>query len=87
MAPRLSRRFLSEELLQRLDEGIRIAQRFGDGLLFGFGRRKGKLDADQVGLLYMDEGRLESVGLLFDVLLNLTKNEEGVSTGSLAGRE
>ena len=31
----------------------------------------------------MDEGRFESVRLLFDVLLNLTKNQERVSTGKL----
>ena len=28
---------LGEELLQGFDEGIRIAQRLGDGFLFGFG--------------------------------------------------
>ena len=32
---------LGDELLQGFDEGIRIAQRLGDGLLFGFGRREG----------------------------------------------
>ena len=31
---------LGEELLQGLDEGIRIAQRLGDGFLFGFGGRE-----------------------------------------------
>ena len=30
---------LDEELLQGFDEGIRIAQRLGDGFLLGFGRR------------------------------------------------
>ena len=33
--------FSSEELVQRLDEGICIAQRLGDGFLFGFGGREG----------------------------------------------
>src|SRR3989304_3728844 len=32
---------LGEELLQGFDEGIRIAQRLGDGFLFGFGGREG----------------------------------------------
>ena len=32
---------LDEELLQGFDEGIRIAQRLGDGFLFGFGGGRG----------------------------------------------
>ena len=31
---------LGDELLQGFDEGIRIAQRLGDGFLFGFGGRE-----------------------------------------------
>ena len=33
--------FFGDELLQGFDEGIRIAQRLGDGFLFGFGGREG----------------------------------------------
>ena len=32
--------FFGDELLQGFDEGIRIAQRLGDGFLFGFGGRR-----------------------------------------------
>lgn len=35
--------FFCEELLQGVDEGIRIAQRLGDGFLFGFGGWEGDL--------------------------------------------
>ena len=34
-------RSLGDELLHGFDEGIRIAQRLGDGFLFGSGRREG----------------------------------------------
>ena len=44
MAPCLMLAFLGDELLQGFDEGIRIAQRLGDGFLFGFGGREGKLE-------------------------------------------
>ena len=35
--------FLDDELPQRFDEGIRIAQRLGYGFLFGFGGGEGDL--------------------------------------------
>ena len=38
---------LGEELLQGFDEGIRIAQRLGDGFLFGFGRRNSEWEFAQ----------------------------------------
>ena len=44
---------LGEELLQGFDEGIRIAQRLGDGFLFGFGGWKGSWNRLEVVLRQM----------------------------------
>ena len=42
--------FFGEELLQGFDEGIRIAQRLGDGFLFGFGGREGDFTCLRVAI-------------------------------------
>ena len=39
--------FFGEELLQGLDEGVCVAQRFGYGFLFGFGGRESNLEISQ----------------------------------------
>src|SRR5205085_11965310 len=68
---------LDDELGQRTDQCIHIAQRPRDGALFGE-RWNWERYLHQIRFLYMNKGGFEAVCLLLDVPLNSLQNQERI---------